>query len=95
MVEELKRRYPRSPLLPRAAIYAIKSLRRSDNTAQIRRWADWIVTTYPGQPESFEALYNLGVYLGNVVSEEEGIRVLERLIAEGSRYRDASGSSPS
>ncbi len=90
-VEELKRRHPSSTSLPAAAIYAIKALRRRDNTRQIRRWADWIVKTYRGQPESFEALYNLGVYLGNVVSEEEGIRVLERLIREGSRYRGESG----
>ncbi|MCP4653913.1 MAG: transglycosylase SLT domain-containing protein [bacterium] len=89
---ELKRRHPRSQWVPAAGIYAIKCLRRSDRTSQIRSWADWIVDTYPRHDKAMEALYNLGVYLGNVESEEEGIRVLERLVRIGGDHpnvRDA------
>lgn len=84
---DLRRNHLSSEWVPAASIYAIKCLRRSDNTPQIRSWAHWILDNYPGHDKYFEALYNLGVYLGNVESKEEGISVLERLVREGPRHR--------
>ncbi|TGO03439.1 hypothetical protein PN36_06305 [Candidatus Thiomargarita nelsonii] len=84
-METMRRRYPDSEWLPAAGIYAIKALRRSDNTQQIRYWVNWVVKNYPGHEKSIEALYNLGVYLCNVVSKEEGMKVLWRVIRDGSQ----------
>jgi soluble lytic murein transglycosylase len=84
-VELMRRRYPRSPHTPDAAIIAIKCLRRSDNTMAIRGWVDWTIQTYPRSPVAAQALFELGVYLGNVVSEAEGIQVLQRLFQPGNQ----------
>ena len=85
MVELMRRRYPRSSHTQEAAIIAIKCLRRSDNTTAIRNWADWIIQTYPRSPAATQALFELGVYLGNVGSEAEGIQVLQRLFQPGNQ----------
>jgi len=86
--DELRRKYPRSQWTPEAAIYAVKCLRRGNNTPQIRSWVNWILANFPGHEKAYEALYNLGGYLGNVVDEEEGLPVLERLAREGGRHPD-------
>ena len=82
-VDELRRQFPRSQWVPAAAIYAVKALRRFNSTSRVRYWSNWVVDNYPRHDKAFEALYDLGVYLGNVVSEEEGLKVLERLIETG------------
>lgn len=86
-VEHMRRDYRLSKWLPSAAIYAIKCLRRSNDEVAIRRWADWIVTNYPGHSRSWEALFSLGVFLGNVVDKDESLRVLRRVIREGGKHR--------
>lgn len=88
-VEELRRRFPRSKWAPSASIYAVKALRRSDNTPRVTSWCNRIYSDYPGHPKAYEALYNLGVYLGNVESEEQGLEVLRRLIREAPKHADA------
>ncbi len=90
--DRLWQRYPRSQYKPSASIYAIKCLRRHDNTSRIRRWVSRVVDNYPRHTKAMEARYNLGSYLGNVVSEEEGIRELDRLVKVGGQHgnvRDA------
>lgn len=86
-MKKMRDRYPASKWLPAAGIYAIKALRRSDETPQIRYWVDWIVKNYPKHQKAIEALYNLGGYLCNVVSKEEGMQVLWRVIREGRKKR--------
>ncbi len=82
-METMRDRYRASKWLPAAGIYAIKALRRSDNTPQIRYWVNWIVKNYPNHQKSIEALYNWGTYLCNVVSKEKGMAVLWRVIRDG------------
>ncbi|EDN68870.1 soluble lytic murein transglycosylase precursor [Beggiatoa sp. PS] len=84
-MKTLRDRYPTSKRLPAAGIYAIKALRRSDNTPQIQYWVNWIVDNYPNHEKSIEALYNWGGYQCNVVSQEEGIKVLWQVIRKGSQ----------
>jgi soluble lytic murein transglycosylase len=86
--ERLKMDYRDSRWLPAAGIYAIKCLRRADKTPEIRRWAGWIISTYPGHDKSMEAYYNLGGYLGNVVSKEEGLKILRQMVAVGGQHED-------
>ncbi|MFO1432364.1 MAG: transglycosylase SLT domain-containing protein [Candidatus Competibacteraceae bacterium] len=91
MAETLRRRYPHSPQIAgTAAIYAIKCLRRTDNTPEIRRWASWVIKSYPHSQQSTEARYELGGHLGNLgnaASAEEGIEVLQQLLAQGTRQQ--------
>jgi soluble lytic murein transglycosylase-like protein/outer membrane protein assembly factor BamD (BamD/ComL family) len=82
-MKRMRDNYSASKWLPAAGIYAIKVLRRSDNTPQIQAWVNWIVKNYPNHSKSVEALYNWGSYLCNVVSPVEGIDVLWRVIRKG------------
>lgn len=84
-MKTLRDHYPASKWLPAAGIYAIKVLRRSDNTPQIQYWVNWIVDNYPHHEKSIEALYNWGSYQCNVVSKEEGIKVLWQVIYQGNQ----------
>lgn len=87
-VKELREAHPKSPWLPAAGMYAIKCLRRSDSTPEVRHWAGWLIDTYPGHEKAMEAYYNLGSYLGNVVSQEEGLKVLKSMVAVGGKHED-------
>lgn len=80
--------HPNSQWRPHAGIYAIKCLRRSDTTPEIRRWAQRIIDRYPRHDKAMEAYYNLGGYLGNVVSKEEAIQVLNKLVQVGGDHPD-------
>lgn len=88
VADALRERFPRSQWVPAAQLWAIKALRRSDSTPEIRRRAEWVVARYPGHEKAAEALYNLGVYLGNLGFEEEGIEVLRRLVATGGGHEN-------
>lgn len=79
----LRDRYPSSEWTPAAALEALKALRRSNSTAAIRGWEEYLRTTHPRRPETREAKYNLAVYLGNIESEAEGTELLSELVATG------------
>jgi soluble lytic murein transglycosylase len=85
---QLRVAHPASKHLPGAAVLAIRALRRGEGTADIRRWTDWVVAKYPRHPKANEARYNLGTYLLNVVDKDEGIQVLESLVADAPKARN-------
>ncbi|MEE8584918.1 MAG: transglycosylase SLT domain-containing protein [Acidobacteriota bacterium] len=89
-VKFMRLHYRSSKWLPDAIVYAIKALRRSNSTREIRSWVDFIVRAYPDHPKSYEALYNLGVYLKNVVDQEEALKVLRRLVQEAGSHKNVS-----
>ncbi|MEM8961540.1 MAG: hypothetical protein AAGD38_08690 [Acidobacteriota bacterium] len=82
--ERLWREHPRSPHRQAAGILAIRALRRSNATREIRAWAKRL--------DDPEARYQLGTYLANVVDRDEGIVVLRDLMAT-SRDRSMVGKT--
>ena len=89
-VEKLRREHPNSKWVPSAVIYAVKALRRNDREPQIREWAKYLKRTYPTHTKTHEGQYNLGVFLGNVVSRPEGISVLNRLVQPAPKHDNAT-----
>lgn len=87
-VEDLRDTFPNSSLVPSAVLYAIRALRRHNDVPAVRRWVNWVNSRYPGRPEAYEALYNLGVFLANVADENEGLRVLREFVRRAPRHDD-------
>jgi len=85
-VKELEKRFPRSRWKPAAQIYGIKVLRRSDNTPQVVKMCNHVYSSNRGHDKAYEALYNLGVYLSNVETKQEGLKVLWRLVREAPKH---------
>lgn len=88
--DRLRSRHPSSPWIPAAQVWAIQALRRGDAVEEVRRRAEALVSRYPGHPKSIEALYGLGVLLGNVGREEEGIRTLHRVVESGRDHENVT-----
>lgn len=89
VVEQMRSRFPRSPHLASAAIWAIKSFRRTNGEAEIRDWTSWINRSFPDSEKAAEARYNLGVFLLNNEKDDEGIEVLRTVQqAPGSENAD-------
>jgi soluble lytic murein transglycosylase len=84
-VLNLMRLYPNSSWIPSASVWAIKALRREEKSDQISDFVSNLKAKYPGHAKTWEAVFNQGVFLGNVKSEDEGIAALEKFVAEASR----------
>jgi soluble lytic murein transglycosylase len=86
----LRHSYPNSKWIPNAMIYAIRSLRRDDNTAEVRRWCNLLISEYPNHTKGYEGLYNLATYMANIglwtddsSLVEESREAFARLIRDG------------
>ncbi len=80
-VRDLRSRYPSSNCVPSAVLSAIAALRRtSGNTDAIRQWAEFLKGQYPGSSSAADAMYAYGVHLGNDVSIEQALPVLEQVV---------------
>jgi outer membrane protein assembly factor BamD (BamD/ComL family) len=90
--ETLRREYPNSEWVAAASIYAIRALRRTDSTADVRRWCQRVITEHADREDAYQAMYHLATYMTNMglLTDsadllDEGRRAFVRLIEEGGR----------
>lgn len=79
--DRLRESNPDSRLAVGTGVWALRALRRSDSTEEIRTRAAWLVERFPGQAGS--VLFQLGDHVANVRDPVEGLSILDRAAEAG------------
>jgi soluble lytic murein transglycosylase len=90
--QTLRSEYPNSEWVAAASIYAIRALRRTNSTSDVRRWCQRVIADHADREEAYQAMYHLATHMANTGlltdSPEllgEGRRAFVRLIEQGGR----------